>query len=371
MSANLPEAPLLSLKCQKSLPSFQLNIDAQIPLHGVTAIFGPSGAGKSTLLRLIAGLDKPDQGTITMAGECWFNSANRHSLPPAKRPVGTMFQDGRLFSHLSVQENLYFAHKRSAEVSQSYSFAEIVQAFSLKELLARHPAALSGGEQQRVALARTLLSRPALLLLDEPLAGLDQQRKREILPFLETLPKRFGLPCLYVSHDIDEVSHLTDQMLVLAQGQVQHQGPTTEIMNQLDLHPLAGRNSASSFLDGHIQAHDPAHHITTVQTSGGVFILPLSPRLTPNTKLRLRIRAQDVAIATQRPEAISIQNILPGTIQKIIPNPKTGHVDVLLNLGSNTQLRARITHAATQSLRLKPDMTVFALIKAVSFDTAL
>ncbi|MEM6534628.1 MAG: molybdenum ABC transporter ATP-binding protein [Pseudomonadota bacterium] len=354
----------LSLDIEAPFGALTLRLAERLPLAGTLAVFGPSGAGKTSLLRLIAGLERPARGTIRFGDTVW---ADEQTFVPAhKRGVGYMFQTARLFSHLSVRGNLRFAEKRAPGPGQ-YTVADLVDAFDLRLLLDRDPATLSGGERQRVALARTLASQPDLLLLDEPLSALDEARKRDILPFLEDLPARFGVPTLIVTHDIDEVARLADSMLVLNDGAVSARGDVETVVNGHGLEPMTGRYETSTLLTTRVSHHDPRLSATYVDLGGARLSLPLAEKLAIGADLRIRIRARDVAIATARPEGLSIQNMLAGTVSQI-EDDGAGAVRADIRLESGDLLSARITRAAVEALELTPGLSVFALIKSVSFD---
>jgi len=360
-------AETLTVRVELRFSGFDLNVSEELRLDGVTALFGPSGSGKSTLLRAIAGFETPASGRIGIGNRPWFDSESSVNTPPHLRPVGFMFQDARLLSHLDVAGNLDFADKRSDHREAGFSRADVLAALDLASLLDRRTGSLSGGERQRVALARTLLTRPALLLLDEPLAALDIDRKTEILPYLEQLPKRFGIPTIYVSHAIDEVVQLADQVLVLAAGRVQAYGPTASIVERLDLQPLTGRFEAGVVLDAQVMKHDPRLALTHVDLGGETLVMPIIEQLDPGDAIRLRIRARDVALAVERPNRISIRNILPGTVSEITPEGDTAFAEVFVAL-QGSRIRARLTRAAVEDLQLTRGAQVFALIKSVSFD---
>ncbi len=360
-------AEALTVRVKASFSGFDLDVSEEISLAGVTALFGPSGSGKSTLLRAIAGFETPTRGRISVGERVWFDSESGVSTPAHLRPVGFMFQDARLLNHLTVAGNLDFADRRSSHRAAGRSREDVVAALDLASLTDRGTQSLSGGERQRVALARTLLTRPELLLLDEPLAALDVDRKAEILPYLEQVPKRFGIPTIYVSHAIDEVMQLADRVLVLADGRVRAHGPTAAIVERLDLQPLTGRFEAGVLLDGRVREHDLRLSLTHVDLDGETLVMPMVDRLQPGDGIRLRIRARDVALATQRPEGVSIRNILPGTVSEITPEADTAFAEVFVALKS-ARIRARLTRAAVEDLQLTPGAPVFALIKSVSFD---
>ena len=354
---------------QLGFEGFQLDVDETLRLEGVTGIFGPSGGGKSTFLRTIAGFETPRSGRIVCAGEVWFDSGTRREIAPHRRPVGYMFQNVRLFTHLDVAGNLEFAARRQRRALSGFTRDDVVSGLDLETLLRRKVGSLSGGERQRVALGRTLLTAPRLLLLDEPLSALDHERKAEILPYLDELPARFGIPTLYVSHDVDEVTHLADRVLVLSRGHVQAYGTTAAVFERLDLETVTGRFEAGAVVEGTVAGHDNRLHLTRVDLHGTLLTLPMLEHVALGDAVRLRIRARDVAIATQRPEGLSIRNVLPGTLSDIVVAREKGSAEVLVDV-SGTRIRARLTVAAVEELALEPGMPVFALIKTISLDAS-
>ncbi len=362
-------AARLRLTLRVELPGFRLEVDDTLELAGVTAVFGPSGSGKSTLLRAIAGFERPVTGRITWGSQVWFDADAGVDQPPHRRPTGFMFQDARLFPHLDVAGNLSFAERRRRQGTgpSALDRRAVEDALDLGPLLERRVHTLSGGERRRVALGRTLLASPSLLLLDEPLTGLDRERKADILPYLEAVPRRFHVPTLYVSHDIDEVATLADDMLVLADGRVQMHAPVDAVMERLDLQPLTGRFEAGVLVEGEVSAHDARLHITRVDVGGDELTLPLLERVPRGGTVRLRIRARDVAVATERPVGISIRNVLPGTVVEVVQDPGSGAAEVLVQLTA-VRIRARLTLAAVEELALVPGREVFALVKSVSFE---
>lgn len=358
----------LYINIHKTLGGFSLNVDQELELSGITAIFGPSGAGKSTLLKLIAGFETAETGQIHLGEQTLFNATTKINISPHKRPIGYMFQDGRLFPHFTVKQNLEFAAKRA---SQPMGLDRVISAFDIKPLLDQKPETLSGGEARRVALARTVLTAPDLLLLDEPLTGLDRSRKRDILPFIESLPGEFGIPCLYVTHDIEEVARLADSVMLISEGRVSAFGPTSDILTQIDSSPLAEDYDVSSLLRGRLTAHNEALKISEVEAAGTRLRLSYVPSAKPGDKLRLRIRASEVAIALTPPKGVSIRNIIAVTISHIAENENSAHAMVTLKLSQGEVLRARITRAAQHDLALEIGQNVYALIKSVSFEGRL
>lgn len=209
------------IEIQVILKRQQFVLDADLKLeHRVSAIFGPSGSGKSTLLSVIAGIIQPDRGRIVIDGECIFDSQARISKPMHQRKIGLVFQDSRLFPHLSVEGNLKYALQFLTAQDQHFEFGNIVELLELGDLLKQHPHQLSGGEKQRVALGRALLSSPRLLLLDEPMASLDEKLKNQILPFLKIVADEINIPMIYISHSKQEIMQITNNLIHIQSGQV-------------------------------------------------------------------------------------------------------------------------------------------------------
>jgi len=355
----------LSISCQKAYADFHLDVTEALSLSGITAIFGPSGAGKSSLLKIIAGIETPDKGHVHFGDAIWFDE--RTNIAPHKRAAGYLFQSGSLFPHLNIQKNLTFAEKRSHHIDTGVTLDGVIDALDLKPLLARKPVTLSGGERQRAALGRLILSRPKILLLDEPLSGLDRVRKRELLSLIKTLPVQYSLPCLYVSHDIEEVTTLADDLLILKDGKTQAYGGATEILNQIDILPLSDLNiDPGTVFEAYI--YEITEGMMRLKLGDAVISLPHHTALRTGHKTRLKIRSQDVSIATQKPKNISIQNCLKGWICEIKVVKDTVFFDVGITLGQETYpiLKSRITRQAKDSLNLSIGQDVFALIKTAS-----
>jgi molybdate transport system ATP-binding protein len=356
----------LTLDARIAYRDFDLDVTHGFGTDGITALFGPSRCGKSTLLRIISGLETRAEGRITFGEETWLDSASRVFVPPHRRGVGYVFQDARLFPHLSVEGNLRYAARRSVRFENRVDLDDVVAALDLQALLSRRTGALSGGERQRAAIGRTLLTRPRLLLMDEPLAALDVQRKMEILPYIERLPATFGVPVIYVTHAIDEVARLAERMVVLAAGRKIADGPIAEVLERLDLPPVTGRFEAGVVLTARIVGHDARFRLTRLDHRGQSIDMPMVD-LPVGSELRLRVRARDVALATVRPTNISVRNILAGAISRIEEEPGTAFAETLVDIGG-AKLRARITRAAVAELSLAPGTPVFALVKSITFD---
>jgi molybdate transport system ATP-binding protein len=328
---------------------------------GVTAVFGPSGAGKSTIIQAIAGLIRPERGRIVLQGETLLDTEHGIFLPAHTRRIGVVFQDSRLFPHLSVHSNLLYGWRRAAARADAAGIDSIVALLGLERLLARRPGTLSGGEHSRVALARALLMSPRALLLDEPLAALDAARKAEILPYLERLVRETKIPMLYVSHALDEVARLADRMVVLVGGRVAAEGSLFDVTARLDLFTGAHR-LPGAVLEASVVAHDEPHGLTELAFAGEILVVPKIAR-EAGDKVRIRIDADDIMLALVRPESVSANNILTATIAAIREDGP--NADVQLQL-SEARLVARITRRSVDRLGLKPGTKVFALIKSVT-----
>jgi molybdate transport system ATP-binding protein len=351
----------LSVDLRHRFPGFALEAAFEAP-PGVTALFGRSGSGKTTTVNALAGLLRPDEGRAAVNGWTLFDTRAGLWLPPHRRRVGCVFQEGRLFPHLSVRANLLYGRWFSrgtggAEVSR------VVEMLGLGGLLARRPGALSGGEKQRVALGRALLSRPRLLLMDEPLAALDAPRKAEILPYLERLRDEAEAPILYVSHSVAEVARLATTLVLLEEGRVLRAGPADEVLSDPEAAPLLGIREAGSLLSAQVARHHD-DGLTEVATAGGPVFLPrLAAR--PGARLRIRIEAKDVILARERPEGLSALNILPGRVAALRRGEGPG-VLVQLSLGGGERLLARVTRRSAGALGLAPGAACWAVVKSVS-----
>ncbi len=331
----------------------------------VVGVFGRSGAGKSSLINVIAGVTKPRRGHVRINDVTLFDSEQRINVPSAKRRVGYVFQDALLFPHLSVSANLMYGHRLHAAGAHFIEPGRVIDVLGLAALMARRPDTLSGGEKQRVAIGRALLSQPRILLLDEPLASLDVPRRTEILDYIERLRDEFEIPILYVSHSVPEITRLADAVVVMSEGRCLAVGDVDEIMGRMDLKPYTGRFEGGAVIETTVTAHDPGDQLTTLGFAGGELTVPRVDAAI-GKRVRARIRARDVSLAVQRPTSISILNILSGRVIAI--RDETGPVvDVQLAVGEVT-LTARITRRSLVQLGIREQQPIFALVKAVSFD---
>ena len=344
-------------------PTVQIDIAFRVPTPGVIAVFGPSGSGKSTIINAAAGLLRPDIGRIEVNGTTLVDTQAGIWLPPERRHIGLVFQDSRLFPHMSVATNLRFGMRRAAP--GTVRFDEIIELLGIDALLGRRPYTLSGGERQRVAIGRALLAQPRLLLMDEPLANLDAARKAEVMPFLARLKTALRLPILYVTHSLDEVARLADSMVLIEAGRLIGAGPVSEVAARADL-PLAQRDDAGALLLCQVAEHEPARTLTRVEGAGITLWVPLLD-LPVRTECRIRIPAREVILAGQPPEAISLHNIIPGTVRRIAA--EAGRRSVIVEIGlPNGGLLSRVTPDAVARLGLSPGAPVLSLIKSTSIE---
>ncbi|HET6757386.1 MAG TPA: molybdenum ABC transporter ATP-binding protein [Burkholderiales bacterium] len=355
---------MLDIDVARKLGAFQL--EARFASSGgVTALFGRSGSGKSTVINVIAGLIRPDWGHVRVGNAVLFDHARKITVPPNKRRVGYVFQDGNLLPHLSVQQNLRYGMFFNGTQERFTEFDQIVDLLDLSRFLQRKPGSLSGGERKRVAIGRALLASPRLLLMDEPLAQLDNARKSEILYYIERLRDEVKIPIVYVSHSIEEVVRLADTVVVMSEGQAIAVGPVQDVMGRIDLHPYTGRYEGGAVIEAKVLAHDSEFDLTTLRFAGGELLCPGIDALIGET-VRVRIRARDVSLALERPPGLSILNIFPARVVEI--SAETGAIaEVKLDV-SGAALVARITKRSALDLALSSGKSVYALVKAVSLD---
>ena len=328
---------------------------------GVTALFGPSGAGKTSVVGAIAGLLRPREGRIAVNGRVLLDTEARLFVPAEARRIAVVFQDARLFPHMCVEDNLLFGWRRANATADAATIAHIVDLLGLGGLLRRSPRRLSGGEKSRVALGRALLASPDMLLLDEPLASLDAARRSEILPYLERLARESRLPMLYVSHSVEEVARLADEIVVLKDGCVAAQGPVFDLLTDVDA--IAGVPPLGAVLEARVAEHR-ADGLSLLAFDGGVLtVRRLSQEV--GARLRVRLRAEDIMLAREEPRAISANNVLPCSVRAV--RTSGDEADIQLICGA-TRLVARITGASRERLGLEPGVTVFAIVKSVTVE---
>ena len=350
----------LSITLRHSFPGFELDVDFEAP-PGITVLFGRSGSGKTSIINAVAGLLRPDAGRVAAGDWVLFDTARGLWLPPHRRRLGYIFQESRLFPHMTVRQNLLYGRRFSPRHDRRESIEHVVAMLGIGHLLDRRPAMLSGGEKQRVAIGRALLASPRLILADEPLAALDEARKAEILPYFERLRDEVSVPILYVSHSAAEVARLATTVVALQDGKVARQGPAAEVLSDPGVTPL-GAGAAGAMLEARVVTHHP-DGISELDAGGLRLLLPRVPQ-PPGERLRVRVEAQDVMLATTRPEGISALNILPATVREVRLGGGPGAL-VQLAAGPN-MLLSRVTRRSVEAMGLAPGREVFAVLKAVS-----
>ncbi|SFR00533.1 molybdenum ABC transporter ATP-binding protein [Poseidonocella sedimentorum] len=351
----------LDLSVQHRFDGFALDAGFTAP-EGVTVLFGRSGSGKTTIVNVVAGLLRPDRARVSVCGEVLCDSASGRWVPAARRRIGYVFQDARLFPHLSVRQNLTYGQRFSPAPLGTAQSARIVEMLGLGALLTRRPGALSGGEKQRVAIGRALLSGPRLLLMDEPLASLDEARKAEILPYLERLRDEAQMPLLYVSHSTAEVTRLATTLVLLHEGRVARAGPVADVLSDPELAPMLGVRRAGAFLTGRVARHHEDGLTELTSPAGAIFL----PRVAaaPGATLRVRIAAQDVLLAAAHPSEISALNVLSVEVLAVRQGDGPG-VMVQLDAGGE-RLLARITRRSAEALGIAPGRRCYAIVKTLS-----
>lgn len=353
---------MISVSVQHSQGVFDLAADFEAG-DGVTALFGASGSGKTTLVQIISGLIRTQRGMIRFDGEIWTDTEKRIFVPPHRRRIGYIFQEGRLFPHLTARQNLLYGRFAPRE-ARTIRFEEVVALLGIAPLLDQRPSTLSGGEKQRVAIGRALLSAPRLMLMDEPLSALDRARKQEILPYIERIRDEFKIPVIYVSHAMDEVARLANHVVLLDAGRIKAAGRPDEVFGSSL--SLSEDFAPQSILEGRLIGHEPYYGLSIAEI--GKSIITLQPvDLSPGTGVRMRIAATDVFLALDRPENISALNHLQGVITELSADGP--HILVGIDC-SGQRLLSRITLLSAERLGLRLGMNVHALFKAVTVDSS-
>lgn len=352
----------MSIDCQIKVDRNGFALDAQLSIanSGITGITGPSGSGKTTLLRAMAGLEPSSRGYLRVGDAIWQDGS--HFTPAHQRKVGYVFQEASLFPHLSVQGNIDYGLGRIPENQRRVAVQRTIELLGIGPLLGRRPSQLSGGERQRVAIARALAVSPAILLMDEPLSALDRGRKKEFMPYLETLHEELDIPIIYVSHSVDELARLADQLILLENGQVTGSGAIADMLTRTDL-PLAHGDDASSLIHAKVAGHDNQFQLSYIDFAGGRFTVAKTD-LPIDHAVRLKIAARDVSLTTAHQSGTSILNIFPATVEEITAE---GESQIMVRLDAQgTHLLSCITRKSAHLLELKKGKTVFAQIKTVA-----
>jgi molybdate transport system ATP-binding protein len=356
----------LKVVVQKRFDAFALDVEFDAPTPGIVALFGPSGSGKSTTINIIAGLLVPDRGEIRLDDTVLIDTGRHVEIQAERRGIGYVFQDARLFPHLNVASNLSYAERR-ARGTPYVSRERVLALLSLEPLLSRRAHQLSGGERQRVAIGRALLSQPRLLLLDEPLAALDRERREEVLPYLETLRDQLSIPMIYVSHQFDEVLRLATHIVLMQAGAVAAQGDIAHMSLDPKLRAMIGPDAVGAIIDGRLIGASSG--LMRVQVGDGEIKVPAgtppTQTLAAGARLRVQLLARDVLVSTRMPQQLSVRNSLRGTVTAIEDDGTDSDL-VSIDIGAGACILARVTHEATRELALVPGAPAWALVKAVS-----
>lgn len=363
----------LDVKFAKSFGDFELDI-AFTAGAGLTALFGPSGAGKTTIVNVLAGLERPDSGFVRVNGNSLFDSDTDVNVAPNARRLGYVFQDARLFPHMTVERNLRYGMPKQNGAEKATSFDDVVRILDLPHILDRRPHNLSGGEKQRVAIGRALLANPKLLLMDEPLSSLDPLRRLEVMPFIEKMRDEFGIPIVYVSHTVAEIIRLADTVIVLDHGRIVAEGSVEDVLSRLDVQAEFEATGAEppdfgTVLNAVLDSNLSGDGLSQLDIAGEKMLVP---QLNANQgdRVRVRIRARDVALSLEAPQKLSVLNAFKGRVTEVI---KTGpaHVDVQLETLNGTRIWSRITRKSQRDLNIAVDTVAWALIKSVALEAGL
>ena len=352
----------IDIKLLLKRAGFTLDVELSLPAQGITVLFGPSGSGKTTLLRCVAGLEQA-HGRIRIGEQVWQDSEADVLVPTWQRSLGYVFQEASLLAHLSVEQNLRFGIKRLKNPEANVALSEAIELLGIGHLLQRDPDRLSGGERQRVAIARSLAMQPRLLLLDEPLASLDQARREEILPWLERLHTSLDIPVLYVTHAMQELTRLADHVVVLQDGKVKLHDTTTRVLADPAFAASVG-GQAGVVLQATVIGHDDTDHLTQLALAAGHLWVAQSA-LTQGQTVRVHVHASDVSLTLSEPQDTSIQNRLPGAIESINPDAHRAHCIVTVECGGQ-RLLARVTARALKDMGVSVGSSVWCQIKSVA-----
>jgi molybdate transport system ATP-binding protein len=355
---------MLSVAVKKHRGTFNLEAQFELPTPGVVALFGRSGCGKSTLVNVIAGLLKADSGRVVLDDAVLLDTEQHIDVPPERRHIGYVFQDAKLFPHLSVAANLRYAQQR-ARVAAFVGMDLVADLLDLGALMHRRTHQLSGGERQRVAIGRALLSRPSLLLLDEPLASLDTSRREELLPYLETLRDQLSIPMVYVSHNFDEVLRLATHLVLMESGRTTAQGNLSDMSLNPGVRAIIGADAVGAIVDGTVLGIDPMSGLLRVQVGHGELKVHFG-KAAKGARLRVQLLARDLIVATRAPQQLSVRNSLTGVVTAVISDDADSDSDLIAIDIGGTIIMARVTKAATRELGLVAGLSVWALVKTAS-----
>ena len=336
-------------------------------IESALGIFGPSGCGKSTLFRALAGLVRPDAGHISLNGHLLFHADQHVFMPPHQRHIGLVFQDARLFPHWSVEQNLRAGECLKERISgRPFSFDDIVDLLNIENLIGRSVDDLSGGEKQRIAIGRTLLSNPKLLLMDEPVTGLDVSLKMQILPFLANVHQTLAIPSILISHDLGEILQLTDRLLLMREGKAVGCNTLDKLVqNPQTLQELKGAD-LTNLIHVRVKQHNESRGITELQVFDNpeqIIRMEWSPSLACGSEISIGVAANQIALASERIDSISMRNQLPGRVANMVhaSDRSICHIETTAGI-----LFCEITPGTEQDMKLEIGTPVWALFKGLS-----
>lgn len=350
---------MLEFSVLKRYPAFTLDVSFKTTEGMVTGLFGRSGSGKTSIINIAAGLVKPDEGYVSVGGKVLYDSRNRINLPAPSRSSGYIFQDGRLFPHMTVEANLRYGMKRSAENGHKAKFDDVVELLGIGELLKRRPHRLSGGEKQRVAIGRALLSSPDFLLMDEPLSALDSNRKEELIPFIGKMVQTFKLPVLYVTHSIDELFSLCDNVVLMNNGKCTDSGSVEDVVSRPANREILSLSGRVSVLRAYAVSESEPSIITF---ENGKLGIPTSKHAN-GTELRVAVHSDDVTLALNKPTGLSARNIMKGTVTAM-DRSDDGAVAVTVDVG--LPVYATVTRSAVSELGIRAGMEIYVIMKTIA-----
>lgn len=357
---------MFKIDVEKKLGNILIKCNFEMDYPCITAICGFSGAGKTSIINMIAGLITADKGMISYNGKEFYNSSKNINIPANKRFVGYVFQDARLFPNMKVKKNLLYGEKRKSPGSLSCNLDEVCSLLGISHLLDRYPQNLSGGEKQRVAIGRALLSNPEILLMDEPLASLDEARRSELISYINLIQQHYKLPILYVSHSVDEILQLADMSVYMEHGLSKYFGKTVDVLNKASMR-VSNHNSFDTVFEGEVEKYNDETGTASIKFGGGYAELACE-KVEQGRKVRFSVNIHDVVLSVKRPEGISIRNIYSGKVVDIIKQPNNFY-DILINIGA--KVWARISHGAYIELKITKGCSVFVMIKSAAISDTL
>lgn len=357
---------MIKMNVEKNLGNINIKCDFQIENKGITAICGASGAGKTTIINMIAGLLKPDKGIISFNNKEFYNHSKKINLRADKRFIGYVFQESRLFPNMNVKNNMLYGSKRISENSLICSLEQVSQLLGISHLLERYPQNLSGGEKQRVAIGRALLSHPEILLMDEPLASLDVARKQELINYINLIHSHYNIPILYVSHSIDEILQLADKAIYMEKGQLKYFGDVVEILNNT-FYKYIDDLSFNTIFEGQVYDYDESNSQIVISFGAGL-VSCSGMELEKGKKVRFSINTDDVVLSTEYPKSISIRNIYKGVIKNIIKQ-RDNHYNVEIDIG--VSIWARVSFGAYKDLALEENKEIYVMFKSAAVSESL